>query len=132
MKEIVLGYSSEKKFVAIDIPTLIRTRLLIQANSGGGKSWLLRRFAEQLFGKIPIIIIDAEGEFSTLREKFDFVLVGQGGETPADPRSAELVAQRLLELSASAIVDVFELKPAARHEYVRIFLEALINAPKKL
>ena len=26
----------------IDLPTLVDTRLLIRANSGGGKSWLLR------------------------------------------------------------------------------------------
>ena len=26
----------------LDLPTLVDTRLLIQANSGGGKSWLLR------------------------------------------------------------------------------------------
>jgi len=27
------------------LPTLVDTRLLIQANSGGGKSWLLRLIA---------------------------------------------------------------------------------------
>ena len=80
----------------IDIPVLLRTRMLIQANSGGGKSWLLRRLAEQFYGKVQVIIIDPEGEFSTLREKFDYVLVGDGGETPADPRSAALVAEKLL------------------------------------
>jgi hypothetical protein len=31
----------------LDLPTLVDTRLLIQANSGGGKSWLLRLIAER-------------------------------------------------------------------------------------
>lgn len=118
--------------LALDIPTLLKTRLLIQANSGGGKSWLLRRLAEQLFGKVPVIIIDPEGEFATLREKFGYVLVGKGGETPADLRSATMVAHKLLELRASAVCDLYELKPQTRHQWVKLFLEALIDAPKEL
>jgi DNA helicase HerA-like ATPase len=31
----------------LDLPALVDTRLLIQANSGGGKSWLLRLIAER-------------------------------------------------------------------------------------
>lgn len=124
--------NSAKGAVSIDLDVLLRTRLLIQANSGGGKSWLLRRLAEQMFGRIPVIIIDPEGEFATLREKYGYVLVGQGGDTPADVRSAGLVAQRLLELRASAVCDLYEMKPGQRHEWVRQFLDALIDAPKKL
>jgi len=118
--------------LSLDIPTLLKTRLLIQANSGGGKSWLLRRLAEQLFGKVPVIIIDPEGEFATLRERFGYVLVGKGGETPADLRSAAMVAHKLLELRASAVCDLYELKPQTRHQWVRLFLDALIDAPKEL
>ena len=120
--------------VKLDLDGLIRTRLLVQANSGGGKSWLLRRLAEQLFGRIPVLIIDPEGEFATLREHYGYVLVGQGGETPADIRSAELVAQRLLELGASAVCDLYESfrgRPNDRRLWVKLFLDALIDAPKK-
>jgi hypothetical protein len=31
----------------LELPTLVDTRLLIQANLGGGKSWLLRLTAER-------------------------------------------------------------------------------------
>ncbi len=119
----------------LDVDTLMRTRLLIQANSGGGKSFLLRRLAEQLFGKVQVIIIDPEGEFSSLREKFGYVLVGQGGETPADVRSAGLVAEKLLELNASAVCDIFEAfrkNSQGRHTWVKTFCNALLDAPKKL
>lgn len=116
----------------LNIEVLLKTRLLIQANSGGGKSWLLRRLVEQLFGLVPIIIIDPEGEFATLREKFGYVLVGKGGETPADARSAKLVAHKLLELRASAVCDIYEMNPSARHHWVRLFVEALVDAPKEL
>src|SRR5260370_34934531 len=133
MSKIIIGKSGARN-VAIDVDVLLRTRGRIQANSGGGKSWLVRRMIEQLFGKIQIIIIDPEGEFATLREKFDFVLVGEGGETTADLRSAGMVAEKLMELRASAICDLFETfrkTPQSRHAWTRAFCNALLDAPKK-
>lgn len=133
-KAVVIGRGPHGA-VQIDLEILLRTRLLIQANSGGGKSWLLRRLAEQFFGRIPVFIIDPEGEFASLREKHAYVLVGAGGDTPADVRSAALVAERLLELRASAVFDLYEAfrkNPQGRHEWVKRFLEALLDAPKKL
>lgn len=132
--KITIG-KTNSGLLRVDLDVLMRTRLLIQANSGGGKSFLLRRLAEQLFGKVQVIIIDPEGEFSSLREKFGYILVGQGGETPADVRSAGLVAEKLLELNASAVCDIFETfrkNPQGRHTWVRTFCNALLDAPKKL
>ena len=131
MSHIVLG-KSDNRDIDLDLGILLRTHLLIWASTGGGKSWLIRRLAEQLFGKVPVIIVDREGEFSTLREKLGFVLVGQGGETPADMRSAKLVAEKLLELRASAVCDLYELKHETRHEWVKAFINALVDAPKRL
>lgn len=116
----------------INLEKLLDTRLLIQANSGGGKSWLIRKLCEEAHSKVQIIIIDLEGEFSTLREKFDFILAGKEGDTPADPRSAGQLAIKLLELNVSAIVDLYELPHNDRKRFVRLFLEAMTNAPKKL
>ncbi|HEC66417.1 MAG TPA: DUF87 domain-containing protein [bacterium] len=118
--------------IGFDLSKLIETKLLIQANSGGGKSWAIRRIIEQSFGKVQIIVIDPEGEFSNLREKYDFVLAGQGGDAPAEPRSASMLAERLLELRASAIIDLYELMPQERKRFVRLFIDSMVNAPKKL
>lgn len=115
-----------------DLDIILRSNLLVQANSGGGKSWALRRMIEQAFGKVPQIVIDPEGEFSTLRQKFDLILVGKGGDTPADIRSAQLLAHRLLELGASAVVDLFEMSKTQRPVWVAAFVQALVDAPKKL
>lgn len=93
---------------------------------------MIRRLVEQLFGRVQVIIVDTDGEFASLREKFDFVLVGKGGETPADPRSASLLAHKLLELQASAVCDIYELQHDARHLWVKNFLQALVESPKNL
>jgi hypothetical protein len=115
------------------LDVLVDTRLLVQANSGGGKSWCLRRILEQTHGRVQHLVIDPEGEFSSLREKFDYVLAARhGGDTAADPRAAALLAEKLLELGVSAILDVYELKAHERVRFVRAFLDALVNAPKRL
>jgi uncharacterized protein len=131
VSQIVIG-KSDGKSAHFDINVFLRTHLLITASTGGGKSFLIRRAVEQMFGHIPIIIVDREGDFPTLREKYGFVLVGPNGETPADPRSAKLVAEKLLELHASAVCDLFEMKNEARHEWAKNFFEALVNCPKRL
>ena len=116
-----------------NIDTLVDTRLLLQSNSGGGKSQTLRRILEQTHGRVQQLVIDPEGEFSSLREKFDYVhAAAVDGDCLAHPRSAALLAQRLLKLGVSAILDLYELQAHDRVRFVRLFLEALINAPKTL
>jgi uncharacterized protein DUF87 len=117
--------------LAIDFNRLLVSRLLVQANSGGGKSWALRRLLEQTYGLAQQIIIDPEDEFYTLREKYDYILAGRdGGDCPAEPRSAHLLARQLLELNVSCIIGIYELGKAQRREFVKRFLTALVNAPK--
>src|SRR5574341_853718 len=127
---ITIGKQAKQK-IELDLNILIRTRLLIQANSGGGKSITLRMLAEQTFGRIKIIIIEPAGEFPSLREKYDYVLVGEHGETEANIRTAGMLAERLLELRASAVCDLYSLKEQ-KHLWVKNFLEAVMNSNKKL
>lgn len=131
MSAIVIGKAEGKKIV-IDRKILMTTRLLVIADSGGGKTWALKRLIEQSFGQVGIIIIDPEGEFSPLRAKLDFFLVGKGGDTPADIRTAEKVAHTLLNGRASAVCDIYDMKASERHIWVQRFLDALIDAPKHL
>jgi len=116
----------------LDIQKLISTRMLITANSGGGKSWAGRRMMEKCANQVQQIIIDWDGEFVTLREKYDFLLVSQDGDVPISIKSAELLATKLLELKVSAIIDLSELKRHERHLFVRRFLESLVNSPNRL
>ena len=119
--------------VAIDLPRLLETRMLVQCNSGGGKSWTIRRLLEQTAGQVQQLVIDPEGEFATLREKHDFVIAApHDGDALAHPKTAALLARRLLETGVSAILDIYDLKAHERQAFVRIFLEALVNAPKAL
>lgn len=133
MKPVAIGTEIESKHkVLMDVATLMKSRLLIQASSGGGKSYCVRKLIEKTHGQVQQVILDIEDEFSTLREKYDFVLVGKGGDIPADPRSAELLAHKILELRADVIVNLYELKQHERIRFVKLFLDAMVNAPKEL
>ena len=125
------GAEPGQPFLA-DLDVILRSNALAQANSGGGKSRLFRRAIEQTFGHVQQVVVDPEGEFATLREKYDFLLVGDGGETPADVRSAPLLAHRLLEVGVSAVIDLYEVPKDVRPLWVAAFVNALVEAPKKL
>lgn len=133
--KLAIGSSPHNlKPVSFDLAALLESRLLVQANSGAGKSWLLRRLLELTYGHVQQIVLDVEDEFYTLRKAFpDYVLGGRaGGDCPAEPRSADLLARKLLELEASAILGIYELKAHERGLFVERFLDALVNAPKEL
>ena len=122
---------AEGKDVKVDLGRLIETGLLLTASSGGGKSMTLRTFLENSHGEVPQIVLDVEGEFSTLREKYDYVLAGTGGDIPADPRTAPMFARKVLEHNLSTIIDLSELKHVDKHRFVHLFLDALVNAPRE-
>lgn len=122
-----------KKPVIIDLDEIVKGRALFQANSGGGKSYLLRKFLEESNGEIQQIIIDPEGEFSTLREKYNYLLVGKdNADIQIDINHAELLAKRLMETGVDVILDLYEMSTFERIRFVKIFINALVNLPKKL
>lgn len=116
----------------IDLPKLIEGGMVILANSGGGKSYAIRRIAEQAVDNVQVIILDPEGEFASLRTKFDFILAGKDADVPVEVRSAGLLATKLLQLGTSAVIDLYELHPQERQRFVKLFCEALVNCPKEL
>ena len=120
--------------VQVDLATLIATRAVVQGSSGAGKSHFLRYMLEQTHGQIQQFVIDPEGEFATLRERFDYVVAsaGEGGDVPADPHTAKLLARQLVELGVSAILDLYELDPDDRSLFVARFLRELISLPKDM
>jgi hypothetical protein len=118
--------------VRLDLEKLIITKLLIQANSGGGKSYAIRWLLEQTYGKVQHIVIDREGEFSTLRALHPYLLVGRDGDVAADIDTAKLLARKVLELGLSTVVDLSEMSPGQQRAYVRVFIDSLNHAPRSL
>ncbi|KQZ33248.1 ATP-binding protein [Mesorhizobium sp. Root552] len=70
-----MGAASPGKPAMLDLEELLATRLLVQGNSGSGKSHLLRRLLEQSAPWVQQCVIDPEGDFVTLADKFGHVVV---------------------------------------------------------
>lgn len=126
----VLTFDPQQPGVQMDLEILCRTRLLIQAASGGGKSWLMRSLLEGSFGQVQHLVLDPEGEFTSLREQFDYVIAGPDGDVPAHPETAAALCDRLMETGASAVLDLAELSLEQRREFVNHFLRALVAQPQ--
>ena len=129
----VLTYRGARDGVAVDLDRFVASRALYQANSGGGKSRAIRQLVEETHGRVQQFILDPEGEFATLRERFDYVLAAKrGGDVEASPRTARVLCRRLLEIGASAVLDLYELTAAERREFVKLFLVELMALPRNL
>lgn len=116
--------------VTLELETFVYTKALLTANSGGGKSYLIRKMAEQVAQHMPVIIFDWEGEFFTLRERYDIFVVGDSGEIRADVKTSQLLARRLIEKNVSAVLDLSTMDHANRRTFVRRFCEALLLLPR--
>src|SRR3954464_8628276 len=64
--QIDMGIASSGRPACVDLEELLATRLLVQGNSGSGKSHLLRRLLERRVTEVQQIVIDPEGDFVTL------------------------------------------------------------------
>lgn len=114
--------------VGIDLARLIDGRLLIQGNSGAGKSMLLRRLFEQALGHIQQLLFDPDGEFSTLAEVFDVAVVtfADAERIGGQALAADLRARRF-----SAVLDLSDAPPWERHRLVADLVDGLIGAPQE-
>ena len=72
---IGMGHTASGAVAALDLEELLATRLLVQGNSGSGKSHLLRRLLEQSAPRVQQTIIDPEGDFVTLAERFGHLVI---------------------------------------------------------
>lgn len=119
--------------VAVSLDGIMVGGLLLQAGSGGGKSTAIRQLLEETHGRVQHLVIDPEGEFASLRERFDYVYAApHSDEAVATPKTARLLCRRLVELSASAVLDIYELPLKEKREFVRLFLEELMSLPRSL
>lgn len=128
---LVLGLTGDDP-LELQLDKLLGSHACIIANSGGGKSGLLRKILEQSHGRVQHIVLDVEDEFYTLREKQEYVIAGgDGGDVPIALDTAGALARGALEHGFSLIVQLNELGADAP-AYVASFLDGLMSAPRAL
>lgn len=119
--------------LGVSLEQLMVGGLLLQAGSGGGKSRAIRQLLEETHGRVQHLVFDPEGEFASLRERFDYVHAApSGADVVATPKTARLLCRRLVETGASAVLDIYDLKVHEKREFVRLALEELMVLPRAL
>lgn len=112
----------------IDIEELLATRLLVQGNSGSGKSHLLRRLLEESAALVQQVVIDPEGDFVTLAEPFGHVVID--GSAYANDEIVRLAA-RIRAHRASVVLALDGLELEAQMRCAATFLSTLFDAPRE-
>ena len=120
-----MGEDPLGKAAAIDLEELLATRLLVQGNSGSGKSHLLRRLLEQSAGQVQQIIVDPEGEFVTLADKYGHVAIEAGAHSETEIAK---LAGRIREHRLSVVLSLEGLETDGQMRCAAAFLNALFDA----
>jgi Predicted ATPase len=111
----------------LDIEELLATRLLVQGNSGSGKSHLLRRLLEQSAKWVQQVIIDPEGDFVTLSDKYGHVVV-DGDRTEAELAG---IADRIRRHRVSCVLTLEGLEIEQQMRAAAAFLNGMFDADRE-
>jgi hypothetical protein len=126
--KIEMGSDASGRPVELDLEELLATRLLVQGNSGSGKSHLLRRLLEGSAASVQQVVIDPEGDFVTLAEAFGHIVIDA-----AEYASTEIVrlASRAREHRASVVLNLEGLEIDSQMRCAATFLAGLFDAPRE-
>jgi hypothetical protein len=124
--DIDMGTASAGKPAMLDLEELLATRLLVQGNSGSGKSHLLRRLLEQSAPWVQQCVIDPEGDFVTLADRFGHVVVD------AQRTEAELtrIAGRIRQHRVSVVLNLEGLDVEQQMRAAAAFLGGMFDAER--
>ena len=112
----------------LDLEELLSTRLLVQGNSGSGKSHLLRRLLEQSASWVQQAVIDPEGDFVGLGERFGHLVVDAAEH--AEP-ALVVAGERMREHRIPVVLNLDGLDAEAQMRRAAAFLGGMFEAPRQ-
>lgn len=124
--QIDIGAKSAGTRATFDLEELLATRLLVQGNSGSGKSHLLRRLLEQSAPWVQQCVIDPEGDFVTLADAFGHVVI----DAAACERDLLAIADRVRRHRVSVVFNLEGLEVDKQMRAAATFLNGLFEAER--
>jgi hypothetical protein len=126
--QVDMGQTDAGRTACIDLEELLATRLLVQGNSGSGKSHLLRRLLEGSARHVQQVVIDPEGDFVTLSGPYGHVAI-----EAVDYSAAEIgrFAGRCREHRSSVVLSLEGLEIEGQMRCAAAFLHGLFEAPRE-
>jgi hypothetical protein len=125
--DIEMGEATGEKPAMLDLEELLATRLLVQGNSGSGKSHLLRRLLEQSAPWVQQCIIDPEGDFVTLSDRYGHVVV----DAARSENELIRIARRIRQHRVSVVLNLEGLEADQQMRCAAAFLNAMFDADRE-
>lgn len=123
---IDMGVTQAGTSALLDLEELLATRLLVQGNSGSGKSHLLRRLLEQSAQWVQQAVIDPEGDFVTLADRFGHVVV----DASRSENDLTRIAARVRQHRVSVVLNLEGLDSEMQMRCAAAFLGGLFDAER--
>jgi Helicase HerA, central domain len=124
---IEMGHTTAGAPAALDLEELLATRLLVQGNSGSGKSHLLRRLLEQSAPWVQQAIIDPEGDFVALADRFGHLVIDAEDHTE---RGLQVAGERARIHRVSTVLNLEGLDAENQMRRAAAFLGGLFEAAR--
>nr|WP_295741652.1 ATP-binding protein [uncultured Acidocella sp.] len=124
---IEMGQGPGGVAAAMDLEELLATRLLVQGNSGSGKSHLLRRLLEQSAPWVQQAIIDPEGDFVTLAEAFGHLVIDAEAHSE---QGLQLAGERARMHRVSTVLNLEGLDAENQMRRAAAFLGGMFEVPR--
>lgn len=107
--------------------TLIGESVAVLGIKGSGKTNTAAVIIEELLPLLPMTIVDIEGEYWGLRERFDVLVVGKSPnvQVSVGVEQAAALARFSVEKSLSLILDVSEFDEDERTDFLLTYFESL-------
>ncbi len=121
--------------LSLDLEEIIGQCIAILGIRGSGKSNTAGVIFEELLKhNYPLSIVDIDGEYFGLKEKFEVLVVGtgEGVEIEVDVDCAEEIAQISMEKNVPVVLDLSGFLSEERNAFLQEYLTALWNLAGKL
>ncbi|MBR0681319.1 ATP-binding protein [Roseomonas eburnea] len=124
---IEMGKAASGEAALLDLEELLSTRLLVQGNSGSGKSHLLRRLLEQSASWVQQVVIDPEGDFVTLADRHGHLVIDAADHSEgALHRTADIVRRHRV----SVVLNLESVEVDDQLRCAATFLNGLFEADR--
>ena len=123
---IDMGESRSAGPARMDLEELLATRLLVQGNSGSGKSHLLRRLLEQSAQWVQQCVVDPEGDFVTLSERYGHLVV----DATRTENELTRIAARVRQHRVSVVLNLEGLDAEQQMRAAAAFLGGMFDADR--
>ncbi len=129
--DLVIGRAGDRD-VAVDAQELVTGRTCIIAQSGAGKSWGIAVLCEQLLqARVGFCLIDTEGEYSSLKDRFRLLWIGSGEGCDADIGRVN-IRDLMQDAICSRKAVLFDVSEADMREKAAMLAEILYDLESRL